>query len=68
MNTWDDDVSKMEVMFWSSHIDPFKMQASDKLVQFASRVVTTDQVEASMIGTLDKGMEMAEKVVVPNGD
>ena len=70
---WDDDVRKMETMFQNSYIDPFNMHASDKLVNFASGVVATEEVQASMIGALDRGMDIAEqfvreRLVVPNGD
>ena len=49
---WDDDENGSYITFQSSYIDPFKMQASDKLVNFASGNVATDEVQASMNGAV----------------
>ena len=38
----------MEAMFLGSYIDPFKMQASDKLVNFTSLMAATDEVQARL--------------------
>ena len=51
-------------MFQTSYIDPFNIESTPpNLINFASGVVATPKIEASMIGALDKGMAMAEKFV-----
>ena len=63
-NKWKGDVSKMSQMFDTGYIDPFELcDPPTQLVNFASGVMTTTEIEDSMISALAKGKYTAEKFV-----
>ena len=70
---WEADVQKMQALFSTSYMDPFDLtNPKANLINFATGVVATAEVEASLCGALDKGADMAEKFVserfiVPDG-
>ena len=61
---WNSDVEKMSKMFEDSYVDPFSLQdPPTRLVNFATGVVATSEVEESLLTALDKGESMAKRFV-----
>ena len=61
---WDTDVNKMLSMFEGSYANPFNIEdPPSHLINFASGVVATDAVEASLTKALDKGEVLLQTFV-----
>ena len=61
---WNTDVQKMMDMFKESYVDPFAVSSPPvHLVNFATGVVASHDIEQSLISSLDKGQELVEKFV-----
>ena len=62
--TYDQNVKKIESMFESTFIDPFDTsKAPDRLINFATGVKATQEIEQSMTSCLDKGKALLESFV-----
>ena len=70
---WTSDVSKLQVMFEDSYINPFNIsQAPEYLVNFATGAKAPEEIAKSMLQALDKGEKLAaafveERLVVEEG-
>lgn len=75
LSRWNTDVLRMGGMFETSFIDPFNIEEPPvNLVNFASGVIASAEIEKSMVGALEKGQTMVDKFVTerlvnqPNND
>ena len=61
---WNADVAKMVAMFNSTFTNPFDIHtAPTQLINFASGVVATKEVETSLLNALNKGEEMLHQFI-----
>jgi len=61
---YDRNVNKMVTMFDSNFLDPFDTnKAPERLVNFATCLQSTEEIEQSMLNCIDKGEEMLQTFV-----
>ena len=58
---WDSDVAKLTEMFHGTYLNPFKLSdLPPELVNFATGVKATPEVQMSLINALDKDDTLAQ--------